>query len=348
MNILITGNMGYVGPVLAREIKRHDRGARVTGLDNAYFAGCLLDRHDMAERHVDCQIYKDARDVTEGDFCGIDSVICLAALSNDPMGNRYSSQTTEINYKAVEKASTLAKTSGVKNFVFASSCSVYGFSESGECDESSQVNPLTEYARSKVASEDTLAGIADESFRVTCLRFATACGASPRIRLDLVLNDFVASALTTGKIEILSDGTPWRPLIDVHAMAQAMIWASERKSAPSYLLLNAGSNGWNFQIKDLARKVSGIIPGTEVFISPDGQPDKRSYRVRFDKFAQATKGAVAIGDIDDTIKGIRDILVKNAFEDANFRKSEYVRLNMLQYWASAKAIDESLRWAKQG
>jgi nucleoside-diphosphate-sugar epimerase len=337
--------MGYIGPVLAREIKRLT-SSYIVGLDSAYFAGCLLDKKTLPERSIDCQLYRDARDVSAGDFRGIDAVVCLAALSNDPMGNRYGKQTAEINYEAVGKAAVLAKQAGVQHFVLASSCSVYGFSEDGECDESSPVNPLTEYARSKVMSERFLDGVADDNFFVTCFRFATACGASPRLRLDLVLNDFVASAIASKKIEILSDGTPWRPLIDVKDMAHAIIWAMERDGGSPYLLLNAGSNGWNFQIKDLAYIVQEIIPDTEVYISPDGQPDKRSYKVRFDKFNSLAGDAVKIGDVRDTIREIKDLLLASAFADADFRNSEYMRLNMLKYWETEKAVDSGLRWIR--
>jgi nucleoside-diphosphate-sugar epimerase len=346
LKVIITGNMGYVGPVLAREIKRADASNYVVGLDSAYFAGCLLDKKTLPERDIDCQLYKDARDVTMDDFRGADAVICLAALSNDPMGDRYGKQTAEINHGAVLKAARLAREAGARRFVFASSCSVYGFSESGECDESSPVNPLTEYARSKVAAERGLEEIADGSFSVTCFRFATACGASPRLRLDLVLNDFVASAVTRGKIEILSDGTPWRPLIDVKDMSRAMIWAIRRDVLPPYLLLNAGANDWNFQVLDLAEKVRSVIPGTEVHISPDGQPDKRSYRVKFDRYAAMAGLCAKMGDICDTIRDIRDILTAASFDDADFRNSEYMRLNMLKYWESRKVLDSGLRWAR--
>ncbi|MDR1133664.1 MAG: SDR family oxidoreductase [Synergistaceae bacterium] len=344
MNVLITGNMGYVGPVLVREIKRRNPKTWVAGLDSAYFAGCLLDRKSSPERYVDVQFYKDARDIAPCDFENADAVICLAALSNDPMGNRYGARTSEINYRAIERAASAAKEAGVKRFVFASSCSVYGSAENGECDESSTVNPLTEYARSKVSAEHALERFADADFRVSCFRFATACGASPRLRLDLVLNDFVASAVTRGKIEILSDGTPWRPLIDVKNMAETLAWASEQDIGEPYMILNAGSNGWNFRIKDLAQKVREVMPETEIIISPEGLPDKRSYRVRFDKFAELSKGHVKIGDVRDTIREIRGILTENSFVDANFRDSEYMRLNMLKYLESARAVDGDLRW----
>jgi nucleoside-diphosphate-sugar epimerase len=345
MNVLITGNMGYVGPVLVREIKRRNPENSVIGLDNAYFAGCLIDRKSSPERYVDVQLYKDARDIAPGDFEGADAAICLAALSNDPMGNRYGSQTSEINYRAMERAASAAREAGVGRFVFASSCSVYGFSESGECDESSPVNPLTEYARSKIAAERALERFAGEDFKVACFRFATACGASPRLRLDLVLNDFVASAVTRGKIEILSDGMPWRPLIDVKNMAETLAWAAEEGVGEPFAILNAGSNDWNFRIKDLAEKVREVMPETEIFINPAAAPDKRSYRVRFDKFAERSNGHVKIGDVRDTVREIRDILTESSFADADFRNSEYMRLNMLKYLESARAVDGDLRWS---
>ncbi|MDR1580752.1 MAG: SDR family oxidoreductase [Synergistaceae bacterium] len=344
MNVLITGNMGYVGSVLAREIKRRNQKTRVTGLDSAYFAGCLLDRKSSPERYVDIQLHKDARDIVPADFEDTDAVICLAALSNDPMGNRYASQTSEVNYRAIERAAAAAKEAGVKRFVFASSCSVYGFSENGECDESSPINPLTEYARSKVSAEHALERFAGGDFKVTCFRFATACGASPRLRLDLVLNDFVASAVTRNKIEILSDGTPWRPLIDVKNMAETLAWASAQDIGEPYVILNAGSNDWNFRVRDLAEKVREVIPETDIFINPEGQADKRSYRVRFDKFAEMSGGQVKIGDVRDTVREIRGILTDSSFADADFRNSEYMRLNMLKHLESVRAVDGDLRW----
>jgi nucleoside-diphosphate-sugar epimerase len=341
MNILITGNLGYVGSVLVSEIRKHLPG-KIIGLDSAFFAECLVDKNFLPEKDIDHQIYKDARGITIEDFQEIDAVVCLSALSNDPMGNQYGMQTIEINYGAVAKAALLAKQAGVGRFVFASSCSVYGFSETGECDEASSVNPLTEYARSKVLSERFLEGIADSNFKVVCFRFATACGASPRLRLDLVLNDFVASAVTRGKIDILSDGTPWRPLIDVKDMSKAIIWAINRQGVDSYLLLNAGCNDWNFQIKDLAEKVRRVIPGTEIFISPEGQPDKRSYRINFDKFKSLTEATIRIGDIADTICEIRDILAGKLFIDADFRNSELIRLNALKNLVALNKIDRDL------
>lgn len=343
MNVLITGNLGYVGPVLAKALRTLPN-IRLLGLDNAYFASCITDPGEAVERLFDLQYYRDIRDVCIEDFQGVDAVVHLAAISNDPMGNYYTLPTCEINYGATVKTAMLAKAAGVAKFIFASSCSVYGFSESGVCDESSPVNPLTEYARTKVLSERFLESLANEDFQVTCFRFATACGASPRLRLDLVLNDFVASAITTGKIEILSDGTPWRPLIDVKNMALAIKWALTVPCSVPYQLLNAGSDSWNFQIKELAAVVAEGISGTKVCINPEGQPDKRSYKVNFDAFVEKTGIDIPYRDIRCTIDELAESLRKMGFADSNFRKSQYMRLNVLKKNEDDELLDSSLRW----
>jgi nucleoside-diphosphate-sugar epimerase len=343
MKILVTGNKGYIGPVLA-DILGTLPHVSLVGLDNHYFAECPPVPTDASENMKYIQIYKDVRDVTKENFEGIDAVIHLAALSNDPMGNCYTLQTTEINYGATAKVAMLSKEAGVSRFIFASSCSVYGFAESGECDESSPVNPLTEYARSKVLSERFLKEIADPNFRVICFRFATACGASSRLRLDLVLNDFVASALTTGKIEILSDGSPWRPLIDVKNMSRVIEWAVSYKLQEPYLLVNAGTNDWNFQIKNLAATVQKVIPGVQVVINPGGQPDKRSYRVRFDQFENISGNLLQGASLENTIQELYDMLKNINFSDVNFRQSEYMRLNALKNRQEQGLLNSDLRW----
>ena len=195
-----------------RLLRRKSAGFRITGAR----AGCAT--------------VWDVRAITAVDLTDVDAVIHLAAISNDPMGNAYERVTEDINYQGTLAVARAAREAGARHFVFASSCSVYGFAEDGARNEQSSVNPLTAYARSKVASEQSLAQLAGPDFIVTCLRFATACGASPRLRLDLVLNDFVASAVTSGVIKILSDGTPWRPLINVEDMARAFDWAIDRSA----------------------------------------------------------------------------------------------------------------------
>jgi nucleoside-diphosphate-sugar epimerase len=222
-----------------------------------------------------------------------------------------------------------AKKQGVKSFVFASSCSVYGLADVNAKNESSDINPLTAYAKSKTNCEEDLRKVAGNDFVITCLRFATACGFSYRLRLDLVLNDFVASALANKKIEILSDGKPWRPLINVKDMARAMEWAVYRTPEPNYIIINAGSDSWNYQVIDLAKAVQKIIPEIEVHVNPNAQPDNRSYKVDFSLFAKMAKGYTPQYDLETTIKELISGLSAIGFSDKNFRTSNLIRLKTL-------------------
>ena len=228
MRVLITGNCGYVGSTLVRHLRQVMPAAEIIGYDTGWFAHCLTDARVLPETLLTRQHYGDVRDFPPALLEGVDAVVHLAAVSNDPMGNRFEQVTDEINAQASVRLARLAREAGVRAFVFASSCSIYGFAEGGPRRESDAVNPLTAYARSKVATERALTGMNADGMAVTCLRFATACGMSDRLRLDLVLNDFVAGALATGEITVLSDGTPWRPLIDVSDMARAIEWAIGR------------------------------------------------------------------------------------------------------------------------
>ena len=209
---------------------------------------------------------------------GVDAVVHLAGISSDAIGNLFEQATLDINYNASVKLAATSKAKGVKSFVFASSCSMYGSADDAPRTEDSALNPLTSYAKSKVLTEGDLCGMADGAFKVTSLRFSTACGMSDRLRLDLVLNDFAAGALSSGRITILSDGTPWRPLIDVKDMARAIEWAIRRNSADGgdFLAVNVGSDGRNYQVKDLAEAVASIVPGVKVAVNKNAQPDKRS------------------------------------------------------------------------
>ena len=216
--ILIIGNLGYIGPALVDYFRSTDDNLELIGFDTGFFEGCLINHLSKLRYQVHKQFYGDVRYFDETCLEGVSAVVYLAAISNDPMGNKFKSQTLDINFHAGIKIANLAKKRGIKSFVFASSCSIYGSGGILAKKEDDEINPLTPYAQSKISSEDSLKLLADEDFHVTCLRFATACGASPRMRLDLVLNDFVASAITTGQITVLSDGSPWRPLIDVEDM----------------------------------------------------------------------------------------------------------------------------------
>jgi nucleoside-diphosphate-sugar epimerase len=278
---------------------------------------------------------------------GVDAVVYLAALSNDPLSHVFEEATLEINYRSCIATAKKAKAAGVKSFVFASSCSAYGYAEDGARTEESPVNPLTTYAKSKVWTERDIAALADEKFKVTCLRFATACGMSDRLRLDLVLNDFVAGAVASKKITILSDGTPWRPLIHVKDMARAIDWAIGREIARggSFLTVNAGSDHWNYQVKDLAEAVAQVIPGVEVSINKNAQPDKRSYRVSFEKFKQLAPSHTPQVDLVTAITELTDGLNSISFRDSNFRQNNFIRLNILTHLKNTRVLTDDLRWA---
>ena len=337
--------MGYIGPRVITYLRTHLPNSRLIGLDTGYFAANLLDSV-LPEHALDEQRFGDVRGITAGDLAGVDAVIHLAAISNDPMGNAYEKVTEDINYQGTLAVARAARAAGVQHFVFASSCSVYGFAEDGARNEQSSVNPLTAYARSKVASEQSLSELAGPDFIVTCLRFATACGASPRLRLDLVLNDFVASAVTSGVIKILSDGTPWRPLINVEDMARAFDWSIGRDTSNggAFLVVNAGSNIWNYQIRELAEAVASAIPGVTVEINKNAAPDKRSYRVDFSLFASLAPNHQPQISLDQAISELKSLLESTRFSDANFRQSRYMRLNMLSQLIAGGRLDANLDW----
>jgi nucleoside-diphosphate-sugar epimerase len=264
------------------------------------------------------------------------------------MGSRLEAVTEEINYRASVRVAELAAAAGVGHFAFASSCSMYGYAEAGARSEADALNPLTAYARSKVAAERDLQALAQPGgMTVTALRFATACGFSPRLRLDLVLNDLVASALVTGRIVVLSDGTPWRPLIHVADMARAFEWAITRQAGDDdrYLAVNAGCDEWNYQVADLAEAVRSVIPGTAVEINKDAQPDKRSYRVSFARFrALAPRHQPQVG-LEDAIRDLQAGLAALDFRDTEFRKSDLMRLNVLQKAMDRGRLRPDLRWS---
>jgi nucleoside-diphosphate-sugar epimerase len=268
--------MVFIEPCVISHLRQSLSEAELIGLDMGYFANCLTNEKMLPECKVDTQFFADVRHLAPEYLTNVDAVIHLAAISNDPMGNKFEEVTFDINHRASVNLAKKAKECGVSNFVFASSCSMYGAAEEKARDESSPLNPLTAYAKSKVYTEQDLEPLAADGFTVTSLRFSTACGMSDRLRLDLVLNDFVAGAVTSGKITILSDGTPWRPLIHFEDMARAIEWAIGREAVDGgdFLAVNVGCNKWNFQVKDLARAVAKVIPDVEVSINKNAEPDK--------------------------------------------------------------------------
>lgn len=347
MKILIVGNMGYIGPVLVRHLRRVYPHATLIGFDIGFFAHCLINSGALPECQLDRQYFGDVRSMDPSMFEGVDAVVNLAAISNDPMGNRFEDATLAINYRAAVEVASKAKVAGVKSYVFASSCSVYGCAEEGAKRETSALDPLTAYARSKVMAEKELIPIADERFTVTCLRFATACGMSDRLRLDLVLNDFVAGALIHKKVVVLSDGTPWRPLINVSDMARAIDWAMWRNPYQSGmgLVVNVGSNEWNCQVKDLAQAVASVIPGVEVTVNRNAQPDKRSYRVSYDLFKELAPKYQPLSDLQSTILELKDGLERVGFMNPVYRDSDFIRLNVLRKFREDGLLTDNLEWS---
>lgn len=345
MRILITGNLGYIGPVVAAHFRKCWPDADLVGYDTGFFGGCLVGAAPSPERFLSLQYYGDLRNFPGKLLEGFDAVVHLAAISNDPMGKAFEQVTDDINHRVSAKLAAEAKARGVRRFVFASSCSVYGAAGEGARVEGDPLNPLTAYARSKVDTEIALDSLADSGFQVTCLRFATACGFSPRLRLDLVLNDFVASALTSKRIEILSDGTPWRPLIDVRDMARVLEWACRRDGAGGdHLIVNAGASSANYQVRQLAEAVQKQLPETQVEISKDALPDKRSYRVDFSLFERLAPLHRPICSLDDSVFGLIAGLRAAAFSDVKFRESNLIRLNILRRLQERGVIDSELNW----
>jgi nucleoside-diphosphate-sugar epimerase len=345
LKILITGNMGYVGPAVARYLRRTRPNAILHGFDNAYFAHCLTGASVLPERYLDEQFYGDVRTMSLKMLNGYDAIVQLAAISNDPMGNQFEAVTFDINQNASVALARAAADAGVKNFVFASSCSIYGVAEGGPRKETDPLNPITAYAKSKIGTERELLKI-DSDMVVTCLRFATACGMSDRLRLDLVLNDFVACALSKGEITVLSDGTPWRPLIDVADMARAIDWAVERAAGNGgrYLAVNVGSNDRNYQVRDLAYAVAAAVPGTRVSINTSAPADSRSYQVDFDLYRSLAPDHQPLVDLAQSIQNLIAGLKRMNFKDMNFRSSELMRLKVLQGHIANDRLTHELDW----
>jgi nucleoside-diphosphate-sugar epimerase len=346
MRILITGPMGYVGPVLTRHLRARFPDAELIGFDSGYFAHNLTGALRLPETVLDRLHFGDIRQFPPDLLAGVDAVVHLAAISNDPMGKEFEAVTEAINERASIALAQMAQEHGVGTFVFASSCSIYGAAEGSPRRETDHLNPLTAYARSKVAMENALRSSNAGRMTVTCLRFATACGMSDRLRLDLVLNDFVAGALATGEISVLSDGTPWRPLIDVADMARAIEWAIGRSAEHGgrFLVINAGNQAGNYQVRDLAQVVSTELPGTKVSINREAPPDKRSYQVDFSLFAKLAPAHVPAVSLVKSVQNLASGLRGMGFSDQEFRTSPLMRLRTLKQHIAQGRLSPDLRW----
>ena len=338
MRVLVTGHRGYIGPVLVR-LLRH-AGHAVVGLDADLFRGCSIGRLDPIPAQD-----KDLRDVDLGDFDGIDAVVHLAGLSNDPLGDLDPALTEAINLAGAVRLAAVAKRAGVRRFAFASSCSVYGTSGAAPVTEEDALNPLTAYARSKVQAEHELVRLADDGFCPVILRAATAYGVSPMIRFDLVINNLVAWAAATGRIHIKTDGTPWRPVVHIEDIARAYLAVIEAP-VPSVhgQIFNVGQNRETYQVRDLAGFVETAVPGAAIEFAQDAGPDKRSYRVDFSKFSRVFPAHrarwTALLGAQEVYRTVRDLgLRKEDFEGVRYNRLDHIKMLL-----AAGRVDDALRW----
>ena len=341
--ILITGNLGYIGVELSKHLKKKSRSFYIIGYDTGYFLkNSINKKNPLNKNNVDLQIFSDIRksNFKKLNKIKIDTIIHLSAISNDPMGNFFVKPTRQINTYYSKKFIDWSKKIGVKKFVFASSCSVYGFSKK-VCNENSKTNPLTEYAKSKLDIEKYLKTKTDRNFKAISLRFSTACGASKMLRLDLVLNDFVASALSNKNIKLLSDGNALRPLIDVFDMCQIMIWAVSHNTK-KFTCINAGHDKMNFKIVELAYLVKKILPFAKISINTT-KNDNRSYKVGFSKLKRLYKGYENMKNIKYSIRNLIKILKTNNFKEKNFRKSNLMRLVSLKKQIKQGKLTKNLK-----
>lgn len=335
--VLITGSEGYIGAVMVPYFL--ERGYNVVGLDTGFYSEGNLDNRKFPEYKL---IKRDIRDVKAEDLEGIDAVIHLAGLSNDPLGKLNENLTFDINYKASIKLAELAKAAGIDRFLFSSSCSLYGQGESEALTEESSQNPQTAYAKSKVLTEEGLAKMADDSFCPTYLRNATVFGYSPRMRFDLVVNSLTGFAETKGEIVILGDGKPWRPLVHVQDVCQAFYRVLE---APRDVVFNqpfnVGEDVENYQIKTIAELVKKDYPQCQVKIMQKDAGDTRDYNVSFNKIKKDLNYKIEFS-VPAGIAEMRSKFQEHGLSDEQFNGRYYVRLNQIEYLLEKGKVDTNL------
>jgi nucleoside-diphosphate-sugar epimerase len=342
MRVLVTGHHGYVGSVLAPLLAQ--AGHDVAGLDTFFYRGCDFGEPRSWPDEQDI----DIRDVERRHLEGFDAIVHLAALSNDPLGDLSPRLTHDINLEGTLAVARAAREAGVARFVFASSCSMYGAAASGDLlDESAELRPLTPYAESKVAAEEALHELADKGFCVVSMRNATIYGVSPRLRLDIVLNNLAAWAVTTGSIRLLSDGSSWRPLLHVRDAARV---TDLLLRAPAELVsgeaFNVGSNDQNDVVRELAEILSRLT-GCDVTFADDAAPDPRSYRVDFSKLARAFPELVFEWNAERGARELVDAYQRFGLTLEQFESRSYVRLRQLRHLLDTDALGADLRWTPE-
>jgi nucleoside-diphosphate-sugar epimerase len=340
VRVLLTGHQGYLGTVMVPVLQAD--GHEVIGLDSGLFAGCLL-----GPAPADPLGYAvDLRDVTQAELSGVDAVIHLAALSNDPLGALAPDLTYDINHHASVRLARLARDAGVRRFLYASTCSVYGASGGGDLvAEDAPLKPVTPYAESKVRVEDDLRDLADDHFSPVFLRNATAFGYSPRLRADIVLNNLVAHAHLSGEVLVLSDGTPWRPLVHAqdiaHAFAAALVAPRGAVHAKAF---NIGTERNNVTVAEIAAEVVEAVPGSTLRITGEAGADPRSYRVDFSRFRTAVPGFECAWTVKDGANELIGAYQRYGLTRETFER-RFTRLAWLRDRQEAGAVDDTLRHA---
>jgi nucleoside-diphosphate-sugar epimerase len=325
MKVFVTGHKGYIGTHLVRILK--ESGHFVKGCDLNLFEGCEWDEYVFP----DLELIKDIRELSIEDIQGYDCIMHLAAISNDPMGALIPDITYSINRDGSIYLANLAKKAGIPRFIFSSSCSIYGKGEKLDLDESAKLNPVSAYAESKIATENELKEIADNNFKAICLRNSTAYGYSPMFRIDLVVNNLLSCAFAKKQIRIMSDGTPWRPLIHCADIARAFVnFSVQDLKGKNFIRVNIGANEENYQVKDIADKVKRLVNDSEVIFTGEIGEDPRNYRVNFDYLSEISPEFKLSYNLDSGMEELFKFLSDKKFSSEDFDSPKFVRLKTLQ------------------